>query len=334
MTSPAHPARNTVTGHSINGIFPLNDLGEAKGAFTQDTNISFEIFPATSPKGMRQLLGEVSALSAAQPDYISVTYGAGGSHKQRSFETLRQVLAHTDSEIMAHLTYSGQSSSEVLSSAELLKRSGVHHLLALRGDSAKDESPALHPQFEHTISFIRALRDAGWSSIKTAAYPDIHKDATSADQDFDWLLQKFDAGATEAITQFFFDADSFFRLRDRLDKFGFASRLVPGILVFSDIPKLFHFSEQCGVRLPDALKAELVGNTDPSLYEAHSLSVLLDLCIKLSVGGVQSYHFYTLNKARLTLDLLTLLNLPALAENLRPHTPNHQTNRQQALVSA
>ena len=331
MIQPTHPA-----GHSINGIYPLNDLGEARTSFKQDTNISFEIFPATTAAGRHQLLTEVSALTAARPEYISVTYGAGGSNKQGSLETAKSILADTDTEVMAHLTFSGQSRSQVMDSAQLLKAAGIHHLLALRGDSPKQQTPAQSPPFKDTISFINALAAQGWSSIKTAAYPDTHKDAESPDQDFDWLLQKFDAGATEAITQFFFDADSFFRLRDRLDKYGLASKLVPGILVFSDIPKMFAFSEQCGVKLPDALKKELSGNSEQTLFEAHSLSVLLDLCMKLSSGGVQSYHFYTLNKAGLTLQLLKLLGLPALADK-SGHSyavQSGQRQMQRKLVSA
>ena len=157
MIQLTHPA-----GHSINGIYPLNDLGEARTSFKQDTNISFEIFPATTAAGRHQLLAEVSALTAARPEYISVTYGAGGSNKQGSLETAKSILADTDTEVMAHLTFSGQSRSQVMDSAQLLKAAGIHHLLALRGDSPKQQTPAQSPPFKDTISLSKHwLRKAG-----------------------------------------------------------------------------------------------------------------------------------------------------------------------------
>ncbi len=309
MTQPAH-----ISGHAINGVFPLNDASEARALLGKNTRISFEIFPAATPAGQRRLIDEIKSLSAARPDYISVTYGAGGKNRAGSLDTVTQLLAQTGLEVMAHLTHGGQSRSEILEMAETLRQAGVRDILALRGDSQRADAGLPDAPFASTLEFITALRAQGWTSIRTAAYPDIHKDAESAKQDFDWLLRKFDAGATEAITQFFFDADSFFRLRDRLDRYGLASRLVPGILAFRDIPRLFEFAQNCGVRIPDPLRAELSGNTDESLYEAHSLSVLLDLCMKLSSGGVQHFHIYTLNRAGLTLNLLKLLGLPALAD--------------------
>jgi methylenetetrahydrofolate reductase (NADPH) len=138
----------------------------------------------------------------------------------------------------------------------------------------------------------------------------MHKDAKSADADFDWLLAKFDAGASEAITQFFFDAESFFRLRDRLDKFGLADRLIPGILAFDDISKMLGFAGHCGVCIPPALTTELEKSARTNLSAAHSLSVLLDLWLRLSAQGVDRYHIYTLNKAQPTQTLLELLGIP------------------------
>jgi methylenetetrahydrofolate reductase (NADPH) len=198
----------------------------------------------------------------------------------------------------------------VLAVADRLKDIGIKQILALRGDDVGKADTTTSAPFGGSIEFIKGLADRGWQNIRVAAYPDMHKDAKSADADFDWLLAKFDAGASEAITQFFFDAESFFRLRDRLDKYGLADRLIPGILAFDDVSKMFGFAEQCGVYIPLSLTKELEKSARTNLSAAHSLSILLDLWLRLSAQGVDRYHIYTLNKAQPTQTLLELLGMP------------------------
>ena len=301
MLNQVHP-----TEHAINGIFSLPQPSELKGCFRPDIKVSFEVFPESSTAGRIALLNELRALMEYQPEYISVTYGAGGNNRGGSIETSKEILRLLDAEVMSHLTFSGQVQAGVMETAEALKKCGVQHVLALRGDAYDRNKHFPGRKFANTVEFIKSLKEQGWCSIKTTAYPDIHKDAESEEQDFNWLLKKFDAGASEAITQFFFDADSFFRLRDRLDKYGLANKLVPGILAFRDVNKVFGFAEKCGVKVPASLKRNLYSNnTEP--VETRCLSVLTDLCIKLSAEGVRKYHFYTLNKANPTRTLLELL---------------------------
>ena len=211
---------------------------------------------------------------------------------------------------MAHLTLAAQSRDDVLATADRFSAAGVRQILALRGDQPHEAVSLPQNPFTDTVELIRCLADRGWDNIRTSAYPDIHKEATDADSDFDWLLAKFDAGASEAVTQFFFDADNFFRLRDRLDRYGLANKLIPGILVFREIEKMIGFAKNCGVHIPARLHVELARSRQTDVEEAHCLSILLDLLLRLSSQGVEQYHFYTLNKAQPLVTLLDLLDLP------------------------
>ena len=283
-------------GVSINGIYPLNDGGEVQVKPGRKAKLSFEVFPAKTQEAVADLLAELRCLSVYNPEFISVTYGAGGSAREGTIQTSKAI----QEELSAH----------VLAVADRLKDIGIKQILALRGDDVGKADTPISVPFGGSIEFIKSLADKGWQNIRVAAYPDMHKDAKSADADFDWLLAKFDAGASEAITQFFFDAESFFRLRDRLDKFGLADKLIPGILAFDDVSKMLGFAGHCGVCIPPALTTELEKSARTNLSAAHSLSVLLDLWLRLSAQGVDRYHIYTLNKAQPTQTLLELLGIP------------------------
>ena len=297
-------------GVSINGIYPLNDGGEVQVKPGRKAKLSFEVFPAKTQEAVADLLAELRCLSVYNPEFISVTYGAGGSAREGTIQTSKAIQEELSEDVMAHLTFSNQGRGDVLAVADRLKDIGIKQILALRGDDVGKADTPISVPFGSSIEFIKSLADRGWQNIRVAAYPDMHKDAKSADADFDWLLAKFDAGASEAITQFFFDAESFFRLRDRLDKFGLADRLIPGILAFDDISKMLGFAGHCGVCIPPALTTELEKSARTNLSAAHSLSVLLDLWLRLSAQGVDRYHIYTLNKAQPTQTLLELLGIP------------------------
>ena len=297
-------------GVSINGIYPLNDGGEVQVKPGRKAKLSFEVFPAKTQEAVADLLAELRCLSVYNPEFISVTYGAGGSAREGTIQTSKAIQEELSEDVMAHLTFSNQGRGDVLAVADRLKDIGIKQILALRGDDVGKADTPISVPFGGSIEFIKSLADKGWQNIRVAAYPDMHKDAKSADADFDWLLAKFDAGASEAITQFFFDAESFFRLRDRLDKFGLANRLIPGILAFDDVSKMFGFARHCGVCIPPALTTELEKSARTDLSAAHSLSVLLDLWLRLSAQGVDRYHIYTLNKAQPTQTLLELLGIP------------------------
>jgi methylenetetrahydrofolate reductase (NADPH) len=297
-------------GVSINGIYPLNDGGEVQVKPGRKAKLSFEVFPAKTQEAVADLLAELLCLSVYNPEFISVTYGAGGSAREGTIQTSKAIQEELLADVMAHLTFSNQGRGDVLAVADRLKDIGIKQILALRGDDVGKADTPISVPFGGSIEFIKSLADKGWQNIRVAAYPDMHKDAKSADADFDWLLAKFDAGASEAISQFFFDAESFFRLRDRLDKFGLANRLIPGILAFDDVSKMLGFARHCGVCIPLALTTELEKSARTDLSAAHSLSVLLDLWLRLSAQGVDRYHIYTLNKAQPTQTLLELLGIP------------------------
>jgi len=308
---PAQPKPN---GASINGIYPLNDVGEMGASSLpvkagRQAKLSFEVFPAKTAAGQKTLLNELEGLAGYNPEFISVTYGAGGSSRNGTAATAKAIQNRYQTQVMAHITYSAQSRADVIASLEQFKDIGIRQILALRGDEIANAPKTEAQAFANSVEFISAVKEIGFDVIRTTAYPDIHKDAKDAGADFDWLLAKFDAGASEAITQFFFDADHFLKLRDRLDKYGFADRLIPGILAFQDAQKMQNFAQQCGVYIPPALKKELDKTANSELAEAHALSVLLDLWLRLSAEGISRYHVYTLNKSRPTQTLLELLGV-------------------------
>ena len=302
-----HPAPH---GVSINGLYPLNDTSEVQIKADRQFKLSFEVFPTKTEKAQRALLSELRLLSAYRPTFISVTYGAGGKSQAGTADTAKQIQKTLSTDVMAHLTLAAQSRDDVLATADRFRAAGVRQILALRGDQPHGAVTPSQKPFTDTVEMIRHLADRGWDNIRTSAYPDIHKEATDADSDFAWLLAKFDAGASEAVTQFFFDADNFFRLRDRLDRYGLANKLIPGILVFREIEKMIGFAKNCGVHIPARLHVELSRSRQTDVEEAHCLSILLDLLLRLSSQGVEQYHFYTLNKAQPLVTLLDLLDLP------------------------
>ncbi len=208
------------------------------------------------------------------------------------------------------LTLAAQTRDDVLAAADRFSATSIRQILALRGDQPHEAVSLPQNPFTDTVELIRHLADRGWDKIRTSAYPDIYKEARDADSDLDWLLAKFDAGASEAITQFFFYADNFFRLRDRLDRYGLANKLIPGILVFREVKKMVGFAKNCGVHIPARLHVELSRSRQTDVEEAHCLSVLLDLLLRLSSQGVEQYHFYMLNKAQPLVTLLDLLDVP------------------------
>ena len=301
-------------GASINGIYPLNDTGAVDMSAVatygrRQAKLSFEVFPTKTASGQTNLLSALQNLSAYGPEFISVTYGAGGTSRQGTAETAKAIYNRLSVPVMAHITFAGQERADVIETLEKFKAIGIRQILALRGDSPEGASITPRHAFTDTAEFISYVKGMGFEAVRTTAYPDIHRDAKDGDADFDWLLAKFDAGASEAITQFFFDAERFLRLRDRLDKFGFADRLIPGILAFSDSVKMRNFARRCAVYIPPALEKELDKTAGTDLSEAHALSVHLDLWLRLGAEGVLRNHIYTLNKAQPTSALLELLGI-------------------------
>jgi methylenetetrahydrofolate reductase (NADPH) len=296
-------------GASINGRYLINDTAETRNSSAKNFNLSFEVFPAKNAAAQDKLLSELSPLMAYKPDYISVTYGAGGQSRDGTLQTGATIQRELGTDVMAHLTLVGQSRDDVLLAADQFKEAGIKQILALRGDEPIGQKSQSADSFASSVDLIGSLSKRGWQCIRTTAYPDAHKDSLGEQADLDWLLAKFDAGACEAITQFFFNAESFLRLRDGLDRYGAGHKLVPGLLAFSDAGKMTGFARRCGVPIPEELVYELSATDDAELFQAHAVSVLLDLWLRLEAEGISRYHIYTLNKSQPTLTLLKLLEV-------------------------
>ena len=280
------------------------------------TRISYEFFPPRSIEASFRLWDTVHALQHTAPDFVSVTYGAGGTTRQLTHEAVEAIGKHTGLKVAAHLTCVDASREETMAIAERYREAGVSHIVALRGDPPKGAGGFTPREdgFASSIELIEALSDTGAFEISVGAYPEVHPEATSVAANVDWLKRKVEAGASRAITQFFFQAETFFRFRDACEKAGIDAPIVPGILPIQSWKGVQKFAAACGTSIPPALaqafeKAERDGRS-----ELLATAVATELCSKLIDGGVDHLHFYTLNDPRLTRDVVHALGLaPAAA---------------------
>jgi len=268
-----------------------------------DISVSFEFFPPTSDKIAAQLWNAILRLAPLKPDFVSVTYGAGGSTRERTFDTVQRIMRDTDLTPAAHLTCVGASRGEVDDTAWRYWDAGVRHVVALRGDppegAAKFE--AVKGGYQYASDLVAGLRRVADFEISVAAYPEGHPEAASAESDLDNLKRKIDAGANRAMTQFFFDVDLFLRFRDRATAAGIVVPIVPGILPVTNYGRLIDFSARCGASLPDWLARQFEGlDDDPDTRRLIAGWVAIEQCRRLISHGVNSFHFYTLNRAELT----------------------------------
>lgn len=299
---------NFPTGHAINGTYPINDCGIDIFRFNENTRISFEIFPPKNQNQKAQLTKAVKKLKLNSPDFFSVTYGTGDGVADLSLDTIKMLKSHSDKNILAHITFSETSKHETLEIVSKLNEIGISSFLAIRGDSRFENKLSADNYFKDTVEFVETLKKTVSCDVSVAAYPDIHQSSHSLNDDIDWLMRKFDAGASQAITQFFFNADNFFRLRDAMAKKGYFNPIIPGVLAFENIENMLSFANKCHVQIPSMLKKEFIGNKDIDTHTSHCLAVLLDLCGKLGRGGVDRFHFFTLNKSYITNSLVQLMS--------------------------
>lgn len=283
-------------------------------------SVSFEIFPPATMTASFKLWDAMARLSTFAPDYVSVTYGAQGSSQDRTLDTARAVTEQTGLPVAAHLTAARASKADVMKRAEGFAAAGITNIVALRGDA---ETPGAafepHPEgFASSIELVRALADTGNFKIRVGAYPESHASATSMQQNIDFLKAKFDAGASEAITQFFFEADTFLRFRDACDKAGITQPIIPGILPPTNWPRTKSFAERCGASVPDWLDQAFATAIRDERADLLSLAVTTELCSKLTDEGVEHMHIYTLNSAYLTERLCMALGLAPEQPMLRP----------------
>lgn len=300
----------------------MSDLSIAARQAEKTPSVSFEFFPPKNESMTEKLWECVRRLEPMSPHFVSVTYGAGGSTRTRTHETVSRIARETTLTPAAHLTCVGAPREEVLQTAEDYYEAGVRHIVALRGDAPQDEDFE-QPEGRYTnvvdlVSDLRAHRpDLGKVfEISVACYPEPHPDSRGWEADLAHLKRKQDAGADRAITQFFFDPDVYFEFVDKARAAGITMPLVPGIMLQSNFKGLKNFAKMCGASLPDWLHKLYEGlDDDATTRDLITANVAAELCHKLADGGVNQFHFYTLNKADLALSTCHLLGLkPAHAE--------------------
>ncbi|MEM9873228.1 MAG: methylenetetrahydrofolate reductase [NAD(P)H] [Pseudomonadota bacterium] len=274
------------------------------------TALSFETFPPKSLNASFHLWETVKSLTALDPRFVSVTYGAGGSTRELTQEAAQTLRKTSGLRVAAHLTCTDQSRADVMRVAERYKAAGVSDIVALRGDAAKGDTFEPHRDgFENSVELINALADLGGFTIRVGAYPDSHPDAASMVQNIDWLKAKIDAGAHEAITQFFFEADTFLRFRDACADAGITAPITPGILPITNWASAKSFAQRCGTPVPAAIATAFERATREDRANLFALTHCADLCDSLICEGVESLHFYTLNRPDLTLQVCRALGL-------------------------
>jgi methylenetetrahydrofolate reductase (NADPH) len=278
--------------------------------------VSFEFFPPGDEATAQQLWTCVQRLAPLQPKFVSVTYGADGSTRNRTHECVLRILRETDLTVAPHLTCVGASRGEVLRIAREYWQQGIRHMVALRGDACDQSlSPEgryrPHPEgFAYGSDLVAGLQEVGRFDVSVAAYPEGHPESRSVQADLANLKRKVDAGASRAITQFFFDTDVFLRYRDRCAAAGIDARLVPGILPITRFPQLLRFAERCGASVPAWLRQRFDGlEDDAETRRMIAANVAIEQVQRLRAHGVDEFHFYTLNRAELTYAICHALGL-------------------------
>jgi methylenetetrahydrofolate reductase (NADPH) len=275
-------------------------------------NVSFEFFPPKTPEAEETLWRAVQRLEPMAPRFVSVTYGAGGSTRERTHNTVRRIAAETKLTAAAHLTCVGASRDEVNAVAQDYWDSGIRHVVALRGDPPEGQARYRpHPQgYARASDLVEGLRRIGDFEISVAAYPEMHPDSAGLQDDLDNLKRKIDAGAARAITQYFFDEQVFLRFLDRARSAGISVPIVPGILPVTNFATVKRFSEACGAGVPRWLSELFDGlDEDPQTRRLVAATVAAQQCRVLQANGVDEFHFYTLNRADLTYAICHILGM-------------------------
>ncbi len=273
--------------------------------------ISLEFFPPKNIEGTFRLWDTVQVLAPLNPRFVSVTYGAGGTTRDLTRDVVATLHKHSGLRTAAHLTCVEATRDETREIVRGFAEAGVKDIVALRGDPPKGANGFTpHPEgFANSVELIESLAAEGDFNIRVGAYPDVHPEAADGAADIDWLKRKLDAGATEALTQFFFEAETFFRFRDACVKAGIDQPIVPGILPIENWKGARRFAESCGTKIPawviDAFeKAERDGRSD-----LLATAICTEMCSELIEGGVDKLHFYTLNRPELTRDVCHALGV-------------------------
>jgi methylenetetrahydrofolate reductase (NADPH) len=271
---------------------------------------SFEFFPPKTAEGANALMATVADLEEAlDPDFVSVTYGAGGSTRDRSVEVVARIQKELDTTAMAHLTCVASTQGEIEEVVERLVANGIENILALRGDRPQGEGAVQpHPTpggFAHATDLTEFLASSWQVDIGGACYPEGHLESTSADDDLKWTKVKVEKGAKFLITQLFFDNKHYFEFVARARKAGIDVPIVPGIMPITNVAQIERFTKMCGAKIPQELADRLHRvQEDPALVMATGIEHAIKQCRKLLEGGAPGLHFYTLNKSHATRSIL------------------------------
>ncbi len=279
------------------------------------TSISFEFFPPKSEAAGEKLWQAIGRLAPLRPDFVSVTYGAGGSTRDRTHQCVKRIIDETDLKPAAHLTCVAASKTDVDSVVDDYAAAGVQHIVALRGDMPDMGAFQPHAEgYDGSVALVAALAKRGGFDITVSAYPEKHPESASLDADIDLLKAKIDAGATRAITQFVFDTEAHLRFRDRLAAAGITIPVIAGIMPTTNFAGAKRMAEACGAHVPQWLADAYEGLEEDADTRKHiAASVAIDQCRKLIDEGFENLHFYTLNQADLTFAVCRILKLGAAA---------------------
>ena len=272
-----------------------------------ETTVSFEFFPPASEKIEKNLWKAVDLLAPLKPKFVSITYGAGGSTRDRTHATVKRMQEMTGLEPAAHLTCVGATVEEVNTVIRGYWEVGVRHIVALRGDPPDGSTGCYKPHprgYENAAALTAGIRGIGDFFISVAAYPEMHPESASPAADIEMLKKKTDAGAKQAITQFFFNPEQYFRYRDKVAAAGISIPIIPGIIPVFNLARIKSFAAKCGTKVPSWLDERCIGlDDDVAARKAIAAEIATKLCQDLRSGGVKQFHFYTLNQADLTLEI-------------------------------
>jgi methylenetetrahydrofolate reductase (NADPH) len=275
-----------------------------------DAEISFEFFPPKTEKMEEQLWDAVVTLQPLAPRFVSVTYGAGGSTRERTHNTVARIAKETSIPAAAHLTCVEASKDEIADVAHAYWEAGVRHIVALRGDPPTSGGKfEAHPHgYASAAELVEGLLKLHPFEISVSAYPETHPEALSAKADIEFMKRKFDSGARRAITQFFFEPETFFRFRDAAAAAGVDAEIVPGIMPVTNFASVQRISAMTGTAVPSWM-ADLFSGLDdhPPARQLVAATIAAEMCRKLYAGGVRHFHFYTLNRAELSYAICHLL---------------------------
>lgn len=300
------------TAKLIDGMDRRNMTYESQ----QATSLSFEFFPPHNAEAAARLWRSVERLAPLGPKYVSVTYGAGGTTRERTLSAIKTIQDRARLSVAGHLTVVGASKAETLEVARGYAAQGVRRIVALRGDAPKGQDQfTAHPDgFQNAAELVAGLKEVGNFDISVAAYPEKHPDSADMQDDLENLKRKIDAGASSAITQFFFDNEDFLRYRDAAADAGISAPIIPGILPVENFTKMLRFADMCHAKVPDWMHQAFRNAGDDA--EILATAICAEQCDDLQAEGVDHLHFYTLNNPDLVYNISRALGFEAVGVDL------------------